>query len=70
MNLTDLKEYMELAIMKPMDHKNLDKDIEFFKTSPSTTENVAIYIWQRMKEVMDHPEFSVSNHINNSSIGE
>lgn len=57
MNLTDLKQYMEEAIMKPMDHKNLDKDIEYFKNVPSTTENVAIYIWQQMKNIIDHPEW-------------
>lgn len=31
MNITELKDYMEQAIMKPLDHKNLDKDVEFFK---------------------------------------
>lgn len=31
MNITDLKEYMEQAIMQPLDHKNLDMDVEFFK---------------------------------------
>lgn len=31
MNITELKEHMEHAIMKPLDHKNLDKDVEFFK---------------------------------------
>uniref|UniRef100_A0A8I3MYK2 6-pyruvoyl tetrahydrobiopterin synthase n=2 Tax=Canis lupus familiaris TaxID=9615 RepID=A0A8I3MYK2_CANLF len=30
MNLTDLKEYMEEAIMKPLDHKNLDLDVPYF----------------------------------------
>lgn len=57
MNLTDLKAYMDKAIMEPMDHKNIDKDIEYFKDKPSTTENVAIYCWKRMKEIMDHPEW-------------
>nr|CAI5834924.1 unnamed protein product [Callosobruchus analis] len=56
MNMTDLKEYMDEAIMKPMDHKNLDKDVQFFKGTPSTTENVAVYIWNAMKKVMDKPE--------------
>lgn len=31
MNITELKEHMDQAIMKPMDHKNLDKDVDFFK---------------------------------------
>ncbi|CAG9820647.1 unnamed protein product [Phaedon cochleariae] len=56
MNMTDLKKYMEEAIMKPMDHKNLDKDIDYFSTRPSTTENVAIFIWMRMKEIMQKPD--------------
>ncbi|XP_023017764.1 6-pyruvoyl tetrahydrobiopterin synthase purple [Leptinotarsa decemlineata] len=56
LNMTELKKYMEEAIMKPMDHKNLDKDVEYFFTRPSTTENVSIFIWMRMKEVMKNPE--------------
>nr|CAH7728076.1 unnamed protein product [Callosobruchus chinensis] len=56
MNMTDLKMYMDEAIMKPMDHKNLDKDVQFFKENPSTTENVAFFIWNSIKKVMDKPE--------------
>ncbi|XP_060534030.1 6-pyruvoyl tetrahydrobiopterin synthase [Cylas formicarius] len=56
MNLTDLKKCMEEAIMVPMDHKNLDKDIDFFKICPSTTENVAIFIWKQMQQIMDRPK--------------
>lgn len=52
MNLTDLKRYMEATIMKELDHQNLDVDVEWFKTNPSTTENVAIYIWGLMKTEM------------------
>lgn len=47
---------MEEAIMKPMDHKNLDKDVEYFKDKPSTTENLAVYIWERMKLIMDNAD--------------
>lgn len=31
MNITELKDHMDQAIMKPLDHKNLDKDVDFFK---------------------------------------
>ncbi|GAB5577081.1 6-pyruvoyl tetrahydrobiopterin synthase [Prionailurus iriomotensis] len=44
MNMTDLKEYMEEAIMKPLDHKNLDLDVPYFADIVSTTENVQLYI--------------------------
>ncbi|XP_018568375.1 6-pyruvoyl tetrahydrobiopterin synthase [Anoplophora glabripennis] len=56
MNMTQLKKFMEEAIMQPMDHKNLDKDVEYFSSRPSTTENLTVFIWYRMKEIMDKPD--------------
>lgn len=56
MNMTELKHYMDIAIMSPMDHKNLDKDVEYFSTRPSTTENLTIFIWNQMKKVMAKPD--------------
>ncbi|KAM9715514.1 6-pyruvoyl tetrahydrobiopterin synthase [Menidia menidia] len=48
MNLTDLKKHIEKVIMAPLDHKNLDKDVPYFTTVASTTENLAVYIWDNM----------------------
>lgn len=31
MNITDIKKAMDNAIMKPLDHKNLDKDVHYFR---------------------------------------
>ncbi|CAO3684135.1 unnamed protein product [Rhizopus stolonifer] len=31
--------------MEPLDHRNLDMDVEFFSKRPSTTENLAVFIW-------------------------
>lgn len=31
MNVHDLKQYMHQAIMDPLDHKNLDQDVPYFK---------------------------------------
>ncbi|XP_057668923.1 6-pyruvoyl tetrahydrobiopterin synthase [Diorhabda carinulata] len=56
MNMADLKRDMEEAIMKPMDHKNLDYDVEYFSDKPSTTENLSVFIWKQMKNVMNKPE--------------
>ncbi|XP_030629797.1 6-pyruvoyl tetrahydrobiopterin synthase [Chanos chanos] len=52
MNLTDLKQYIEQAIMKPLDHKNLDKDVPYFANVVSTTENVAVYIWDSLVHLL------------------
>lgn len=56
MNMTELKHCMDIAIMNPMDHKNLDKDVEYFSTRPSTTENLTVFIWNQMKKVMVKPD--------------
>ncbi|KAM8940023.1 6-pyruvoyl tetrahydrobiopterin synthase [Pelodytes ibericus] len=50
MNLTDLKKYMEEAISVPLDHKNLDKDVPYFKNVVSSVENVAVFIWEGLQK--------------------
>ncbi|KAM9426552.1 6-pyruvoyl tetrahydrobiopterin synthase [Pholidichthys leucotaenia] len=52
MNLTELKKCIEEVIMIPLDHKNLDKDVPHFANVVSTTENVAVYIWDNMVKVL------------------
>ncbi|KAM4623690.1 6-pyruvoyl tetrahydrobiopterin synthase [Polymixia lowei] len=52
MNLTDLKKYIEEVVMVPLDHKNLDKDVPYFADVVSTTENLAVYIWDNMVKVL------------------
>uniref|UniRef100_A0A672FLG9 6-pyruvoyl tetrahydrobiopterin synthase n=1 Tax=Salarias fasciatus TaxID=181472 RepID=A0A672FLG9_SALFA len=52
MNLTDIKRHIEEVIMVPLDHKNLDKDVPYFATVVSTTENLAVYIWDNMAKVL------------------
>ncbi|XP_062859605.1 6-pyruvoyl tetrahydrobiopterin synthase [Trichomycterus rosablanca] len=52
MNLTDLKQCIEEGIMKPLDHKNLDLDVPYFANTVSTTENLAVYIWDNMNKLL------------------
>ncbi|XP_040032619.1 6-pyruvoyl tetrahydrobiopterin synthase [Gasterosteus aculeatus] len=52
MNLTDLKKCIEDVIMTPLDHKNLDQDVPYFRSVVSTTENVAVHIWNEMIKVL------------------
>lgn len=37
MNIADLKDHMDHTIMKNLDHKNLDKDVAFFKNTVGVT---------------------------------
>ncbi|XP_059804823.1 6-pyruvoyl tetrahydrobiopterin synthase isoform X2 [Hypanus sabinus] len=40
----------EEVVMKQLDHKNLDKDVPYFANVVSTTENIAIYIWENLQK--------------------
>ncbi|XP_049745262.1 6-pyruvoyl tetrahydrobiopterin synthase isoform X4 [Elephas maximus indicus] len=42
----------EEAIMKPLDHKNLDLDVPYFAHVVSTTENVAVCIWENLQKFL------------------
>ncbi|XP_060644592.1 6-pyruvoyl tetrahydrobiopterin synthase [Drosophila sulfurigaster albostrigata] len=56
LNITELKDAIETVIMKRLDHKNLDKDVEYFAKIPSTTENLAVYIWDNIRTHLKKPE--------------
>lgn len=57
MNLTALKDCMQKVIMDGMDHKNIDKQVEHFSGGTiSTTENVAVYVFEELKKHMSKPE--------------
>jgi 6-pyruvoyltetrahydropterin/6-carboxytetrahydropterin synthase len=54
MDLQELKKAMEMAITDQLDHKNIDKDVPYFRDSKivSTTENVAVYIWNELEKTL------------------
>lgn len=55
MNISELKEYMHKVLMEKLDHKNLDKDVPYFKNVVSTTENLSVYIFNELKQLMPDP---------------
>lgn len=52
LNICTLKDYMEQAIVEPLDHKCLDKDVPYFEDRVSTTENLAVFVWNRLKALL------------------
>lgn len=42
--------------MKPLDHKNIDMDVPYFRTTPSTAENIAVFIWDSMVKILAKPQ--------------
>lgn len=55
MNLLELRDIMAMVI-EPLDHRRIDLDLEYFESSGlvATTENLAIYMWNKMSKLLPH----------------
>ncbi|XP_062816874.1 6-pyruvoyl tetrahydrobiopterin synthase [Anolis carolinensis] len=51
-DLMDLKAYLQEAITKPLDKKDLDEDVPYFANVVSTTENIAMFIWENLQKYL------------------
>ena len=52
MDLSDLKQIIKTEVEDLLDHKNLNLDIPHFKDVIPTTENLAIFIWNKLKSAI------------------
>lgn len=48
-NLKDLKQILNEEVVTPLDFKNLNLQVDFFKDRLTTLENLAQYLWNRLK---------------------
>ncbi len=48
-NLMDLDNFVEREVIESFDHKSLNEDVEAFRTTVPTTENLCKEIFQRLK---------------------
>ena len=53
MDLSILKKIIKKVVEDVLDHKNLNLDIPYFKDLIPSTENLAIFIWNRLKDAID-----------------
>lgn len=53
MNLDDLKEIIKVEVEDYLDHKNLNKEVEEFKTLNPTVENISVVIWNRIRSKLE-----------------
>ena len=49
MDLSDLKKIIVREVEDVLDHKNLNLDIDYFKDKIPSTENLAVFIWNKPK---------------------
>lgn len=55
MNLTELDQILKDKIMSQLDHRFLDREVEFFKTQIPTTENIIYFCWQQLQNEFKTP---------------
>ena len=49
-NIADLKVWIKEKVMDVLDHRNIDKEVEYFRNGVvSTTENVAVFCWEQLE---------------------
>ncbi|MBS1553918.1 MAG: 6-pyruvoyl trahydropterin synthase family protein [Bacteroidota bacterium] len=49
-----LSDLIKENILKHFDHKNLNLDTSYFKTLNPTAENIAVVIWQILRQLIDN----------------
>ncbi len=49
-NLTDLDRILKEEVDRPLDHRNLNRDVPEFAGTAPTAENLAAWIWRRVGE--------------------
>jgi 6-pyruvoyltetrahydropterin/6-carboxytetrahydropterin synthase len=53
-DLKDMKEVLNREVLDAFDHRFLNKEVpEFFNANP-TTENIAVAVWKRLENKLDH----------------
>jgi 6-pyruvoyltetrahydropterin/6-carboxytetrahydropterin synthase len=50
MDLKDLSKIINSKVIDKLDHKNLNMDVDFLEGIKSSTENVAIAIWEQIEQ--------------------
>ena len=53
MDLSDLKKIIAREVEDVLDHKNLNLDIDYFKDKIPSTENLAVFIWNKLNDSIE-----------------
>jgi len=53
MDLSDLKKIIVREVEDVLDHKNLKLDIDYFKDKIPSTENLAVFIWNKLNDSIE-----------------
>jgi len=60
-DLRVLKDLMETAVIQPMDHRFLNREVSPFDRVIPTTENIALEIWRRLEQPLANDHTRLAN---------
>ncbi len=50
LNFYEYQHTVNSAVIDRLDHKNLNADVEYFKKTPASMENIAVFAWEKLKD--------------------
>ena len=53
MDLSDLKKNITREVEDVLDHKNLNLDIDYFRDKITSSENLAVFIWNKLNDSIE-----------------
>ena len=54
-NLHTLNEIVQELVLSEIDHSQIEKDIDYFKNRQPSTENMVVYIWEKLVNNIPSP---------------
>lgn len=62
LNVHEIERIVEEYVMKKVDHKHLNMDVEEFKSMNPTVENIAVVIWRWLKPAFGNSLYEICLH--------
>lgn len=50
LDVVELKRIVETEVLSQLDHRNLNLDVSWFRSHIPSAENIAVFIWERLKD--------------------
>jgi len=51
-----LQQIVDEVVIRELDHRNLDTDVHWLQGKPSTVENIALAVWERLAPAIHHAQ--------------
>ncbi len=50
LDVVELKRIVETEVLSQLDHRNLNLDVDWFRSHIPSAENIAVFVWERLRD--------------------